>query len=154
MLTKLKNISVKEIDAHGNAYQNRNGEEQARVSIQIENSAYEGKWLSMFCTPGDFVTQWQRGEEVDISITEKGDFINFKPSKPASKAMADSFRAKAIEVGGGEIGSPVKNSTFYPNGLPANEAKVLEMLGWIEDYMKRVEKKIDAILENQTQAPF
>ena len=118
MITKLKAISVKEIDAHGNEYQDRQGNPQARVAIQIENSAYEGKWMSAFVEPTSHVTRWARGEEVDIQITEKGDFVNFKPSKPASKAMADSFRAKI------QRGFPSGNDRKFARESSRNDVKI------------------------------
>lgn len=141
MITRIKAISVKEIDAHGNEYQDRQRNAQARVSIQIDNPAYEGKWLSMFSAPGDFVTKWIRGQEVDIQITENGDFINFKPSKPASKAMADSFRTKA---GLSDVGQfPNLTGNRGDNmGLPANEEELMRRLKSIEEMVRAIHGQI------------
>jgi len=108
------------------------------------------------------------GHQVEIDYEEKQGaqkkdgtyFINrIIIEKPASKEMADSFRAKAsqqnLQSNVIPVGHP-NSSVAYNPPLPANEAEALnilhamkEQMGWMEDYMKRVEKKIDSIIESQ-----
>lgn len=154
MKTKLKLISVKELDKDGNQYTDKYGNEQARVSIQIDNSAYEGKWLSAFVKTGDWVTKWTQGQDVEIDIVEKGAFTNFKPSKPASPQMIQSLQKSA-----GQYNAPViRVNEGIAQPLPANEAEVMkilqamkEQLGWMEDYVKQSRRENEKFQEELKQ---
>ena len=55
--------------------------EQAKVAIQVNDPTYAGKWISSFVELGDPVEKWQVGDDVNISITQKGNFYNFKVAR-------------------------------------------------------------------------
>ena len=103
-------------------------------------TAFDSKYTTML---GNQVT-------IDYEETEGAErkdgthFINRTiVEKPASKAMVESLQAKA-----GMVIKTTKDIPYDGIQLPANEAKVLEMLGWLEDYVKKMDKKLDAIIEN------
>ena len=47
-----------------------------KLAIQTQENG-EGVWISSFNTKG--TEEWVEGMEVDVEITQKGDFMNFKP---------------------------------------------------------------------------
>lgn len=82
MTYTIKNISVKRSDAQGNPFVSTyTKKEQAKVSIQVDSPEFAGKWISGFVEIPSPIEQWKIGQQVDIDITPKGNFLNFKPSK-------------------------------------------------------------------------
>jgi hypothetical protein len=145
MITKIVNISSKEQDKDGNSYMNKQRFPQARVSIQIDNPAYEDKWLSYFDSVGGFVTKWARGEEHDIEIKENGQYLNFKPLKQASQAMVDSLKKSA-----GQYNAPViRVNEGLPQPLPHNEAEVMKKIDEILVGQKKILQALERIEYNE-----
>lgn len=82
MNTKITNISVKRADASGSPYiSSYTNKEQAKVGIQVDTPEFSGKWLSAFVELGNPIEQWKVGQIVDIIVTQKGNFWNFKVAR-------------------------------------------------------------------------
>ena len=52
---------------------------KAFVSLGLKTTEYGDKWLSGFA--GDENSHWQEGDVVDIEITQKDEYLNFKTNK-------------------------------------------------------------------------
>lgn len=78
----------------GVEYKNKDGKPYERCSIKV--TEYGDKYLSGF---GNQVTKgWSVGDEIDILIEEKGEFINFSlPKKEAGMSDMDRETLRRIE---------------------------------------------------------
>lgn len=94
-MVKIKAISVKYADQNGEPLINSfTGKEQASIGIKIDEPRYAERWLNNYCSPNDPQTQWKKGDEVEITVTEKNGKLNFKPTK-ASPAIIQGFQKGA-----------------------------------------------------------
>ncbi len=65
---------------------------KAFVSLVLKTTEYGDKWLSGFA--GDENNHWQVGDVVDVEITQKDEYLNFKTNKvnQVSKGEANDSR--------------------------------------------------------------
>jgi hypothetical protein len=79
---KIIKIVVARQDKSGQTYTSQySGKEQARVALQVDSPMYQGKWVSNFVDLGDPSEQWKEGQDVDIEIIPKGQYLNWKLRK-------------------------------------------------------------------------
>ncbi len=79
---KITKISVQRTGKDGEPFiSTYTKHEQAKVSIQVDDPTYAGKWISSFVELGDPIEKWQVGDEANVLITQKGNFLNFKVSR-------------------------------------------------------------------------
>ncbi len=77
----------------GEEYKTKDGRPYERVSIQIDNKDYAGKWLSGF--GADWNKDWKVGDKVNITIEEKDGFLNFSKVNEAHMLLQ---RIEKLEV--------------------------------------------------------
>lgn len=105
-MIKITAISIKYTDATGKPFHDSYGnKDQAKVAIQTDSPKYQGQWMSYFAPLHSEVLNWKVGDVVEVIVTEKGQFINFKPSK-ASPAIIERFRVGATRPLAGSSGEP------------------------------------------------
>ena len=96
---------------------------KAKVSIKTEE--HGDKWLSTFNTAG--TEAWTDGMEVNIDITEKGDFLNFKvpggvATVPSASPAIEGRVAKLEEaVFGGQKETATKEETIQMEDTPEDD---------------------------------
>lgn len=79
MRTKLTQVLISDKKKDGTPFIDRNGKPYKRIGIKIDNSQYVDKWLSNFIwSSNDPMNYWKVGQEVEIVVEKKGDFLNFK----------------------------------------------------------------------------
>lgn len=106
----------------GQPYLDRQQRPYSRVSIQTEQ--HGKRWLSGFAYQDSPFLGWRIGDEVEIEIEEKGQYLNFWLPKPASGgALPLNFttRFSAIEQKVNEIHqmlSSVSIEPAAPDGSP------------------------------------
>lgn len=87
MKVKLTQVYRTRTDKDGNELVNRNGKPYTRVSIKTEQ--HGDKWLSGFGNKEN--SSWDKGDEVEIIVEEKGQWLNFKT--PPNTVTRQEFEA-------------------------------------------------------------
>jgi hypothetical protein len=79
MKVKITNKSVQSANKAGAPYLDNQSRPYSRVGIQTEQ--HGKRWLSGFAYQGSPILNWKSGDEVEIEIEEKGQYLNFKLPK-------------------------------------------------------------------------
>lgn len=123
MKTTIQKISIKNTDKDGRPLVAQSGpnagQPYTRVSILIDSPEYAEKWLSGF--GNDITNSWKVGDKVDIQITEKGQYLNFKPLSGASLAN-DEILDKLNSI-------HVMLSSFVQSNTQQNGSKAHNQIG-------------------------
>ena|SRR3990167_3202080 len=76
--TKLTRVYITDKDKQGNPLMGKFGPYK---KIAIKTEAHSDKWLSGFISKSTDVTNsWREGDIVNITITENGQWLNFRPA--------------------------------------------------------------------------
>lgn len=98
-MNKITKIRIDWANKDGQPYINKFQQPYARVAIQTVET--EAKWLSGFAKSGDAALNWKVGDEVDIQIEEKGQYLNWKHPKRTqndSQAQLDRIERFVKEI--------------------------------------------------------
>ena len=114
--------------------------EQAKVSIKVDEpeAPYAGKWISSFVELGDPAEAWKIGQDVNINITQNGDFWNFK------QARQGGGRNGAAELNNPN-GQIIEKLFTKLNLIQAEVEKIGKMLGQKE---VKVEDEMPPLVDN------
>lgn len=74
MIVTITKIHRSDKSKDGKPFINKNGLAYTRLAIQTREHGQ--KWLSGF--DSKMTADWQEGQEVDIEVTENGEYLNFK----------------------------------------------------------------------------
>jgi len=88
---KILKIYRSDTDKQGNPLKTKDGRPYTRIAFQTEE--YGSKWVSGFM--GYWNQNWEVGDDVDVEIEEKGEYLNFRKPDPI-KALEK--RVSALEV--------------------------------------------------------
>lgn len=66
-----------------------------KPKVSIQTKEHGDKWLSTFKTRG--TEGWEEGMEVQVNVSEKGDFLNFDPVGGSAAAYSPSKGASDLE---------------------------------------------------------
>lgn len=66
-----------------------------KPQVSIKTSEHGDKWLSTFKVAG--TDSWQEGDEVNIDVQEKGDFINFSPRNDGGAPSRSNTGSSPLE---------------------------------------------------------
>lgn len=94
MQVKLTKIYTTNKDKNGNELKSAKGVPYTRMSIKTEQ--YGDKWISGFQNKDN--KDWKEGDEVEVNIEEKGEYMNFSVPKKEDK-MAHDLEAIHIKLG-------------------------------------------------------
>lgn len=78
-----------------------------KPKVGIKTLEHGDKWLSSFKTKG--TEHWAEGMQVEVNVSEKGDFMNFDPilgatvASPASPALEARVKKLEDAVFGGQV---------------------------------------------------
>jgi hypothetical protein len=101
-----------------------------RAKVAIQTSEHGDRWLSALLMPNKTMgtEHWEPGQTVTIDVSEKGDFLNFKPtggasgSSPAAMTPEYEARIERLEaaVFGGQTGvsAPPEEVVINADDLP------------------------------------
>lgn len=78
MKTTLTQVKRYTKDKDGHPLKTRDGKPYERLNVQVES--YGEKWISGFGNSRN--KNWQAGDEVEIEVTENGQYLNFSMPKP------------------------------------------------------------------------
>ena len=118
MKVKILNIFRSTKDKNGSPLKTKDGREYERIGIKIDDDKYKDKWVTGFGNQTN--ERWEKGDEVELEIEEKGDFINFKTESPFAQLLkrVEFLEAFMLSNQKGDIGSLDASSEPPPEEPP------------------------------------
>jgi len=113
---KLTKVYITDKKKDGTALMSKYNKPYKKIAI-ITDKYGEKKWISGFIHgDNDPRLGWKEGDEVEITVTQNGDFMNFEIPKPVDPAVGalqkqiDELTNRVIDLEAGEVFSKKDNS--------------------------------------------
>lgn len=108
---KLTRIYTSNKDKSGNPLMSKAGKPYTRMSIKTEQ--YGDKWISGFQNASN--KNWKDGDEVEVIISKKGEYLNFETPKQEDKVIMMLSQVLTM-LGGIELKFELLAEKLYPKG--------------------------------------